>query len=346
MDDTAWAELEIARTDDQAAIRRAYAARLKAIGADRDSAAFMRLRRAYEEALAGASVSAADEDEEDDGGASPAIDDELTLAVPARRASAAQQMAGWPEPSIERAAGSEIVLPYGAFDRFRQVFEERIAASDTLGAAGSLKTALAEGIVTIGGERELVRALAICGLADTALTLDEIEEIGRTFQAQMAGRGDSILEPLRCLLARAEALRWQARILRDARLGDSWVIGPCPERLHQTGPDREGDPRQSEREPDHARPAGLSCGSGQGHSLRALARWRNQARTGPRKASAARTHAQGPGVPRHSGWNHLYSVARAVQRMDGACSGNGHGGVSHLGLFLQLSATLARRQLT
>jgi hypothetical protein len=228
MDDTAWAELEIARTDDQAAIRRAYAARLKAIGADRDSAAFMRLRRAYEEALAGASVSAADEDEEDDGGASPAIDDELTLAVPAGRASAAQQMAGWPEPSIERAAGSEIVLPYGAFDRFRQVFEERIAASDTLGAAGSLKTALAEGIVTIGGERELVRALAICGLADTALTLDEIEEIGRTFQAQMAGRGDSILEPLRCLLARAEALRWQARILRDARLGDSWVIGRAP----------------------------------------------------------------------------------------------------------------------
>lgn len=51
-----WQELEIAPTDDEKEIRRAYARRLRAIGGDRDPVAFQRLRRAYEAALVGARV--------------------------------------------------------------------------------------------------------------------------------------------------------------------------------------------------------------------------------------------------------------------------------------------------
>ena len=51
-----WQELGIAPTEDEKAIRRAYARRLHAIGGDRDPIAFQRLRRAYEAALVGARV--------------------------------------------------------------------------------------------------------------------------------------------------------------------------------------------------------------------------------------------------------------------------------------------------
>lgn len=50
-----WEILGIAPTDDVAQIRKAYAARLRAIDADRDLAQFQSLRAAYESALRSAS---------------------------------------------------------------------------------------------------------------------------------------------------------------------------------------------------------------------------------------------------------------------------------------------------
>ena len=56
---TLWAELGIEPTRDAAAIRRAYAAKLKTIPPDEDPQAFARLRQAYERALAWASLAPA-----------------------------------------------------------------------------------------------------------------------------------------------------------------------------------------------------------------------------------------------------------------------------------------------
>ena len=53
-----WAELGIARTGDAAAIRRAYAAQIKAVRPDVDPQGFARLRTAYERALANAESAA------------------------------------------------------------------------------------------------------------------------------------------------------------------------------------------------------------------------------------------------------------------------------------------------
>ncbi|MGD7412799.1 molecular chaperone DnaJ, partial [Ralstonia pseudosolanacearum] len=47
-----WAVLDIAPTQDARQIRRAYAARLKAVRPDEDAAGFQALREAYEWALA------------------------------------------------------------------------------------------------------------------------------------------------------------------------------------------------------------------------------------------------------------------------------------------------------
>jgi len=51
-----WDELGISPSDDPKAIRRAYAARLKALDPDRDPAAFARLRAALEWALSEADL--------------------------------------------------------------------------------------------------------------------------------------------------------------------------------------------------------------------------------------------------------------------------------------------------
>jgi hypothetical protein len=214
MEETSWAELGIAPTGDQAAVRRAYATRLKAIDADRDPAAFMRLRQAYEDALA--AKMEADKPEEDGDEERPGNDHEF----PSRpQESSPAAAAAWGGFAVQSSI--DVAFP----DRFGQTFQKIIAAGDTRAASRSLKAALAEGIVEIGQERELVRRLAVCGLADKTLSPDEIDEIGRTFGAERAHAGDWVSESLQDLLVRADAARWQARILRNAQLGDIWMIG-------------------------------------------------------------------------------------------------------------------------
>ena len=77
----AWDVLGVEPTTDQSAIRRAYAARLKTIDADRDPAAFIKLREAFEQARNEATWADLDEDDAQEPLEPVALAAEATLAA-------------------------------------------------------------------------------------------------------------------------------------------------------------------------------------------------------------------------------------------------------------------------
>lgn len=191
MPDDCWAELGIALTGDVAAIRRAYAVRLKSIDADRAPEAFMRLRQAYEEAV---ETAAADANSDDIPHAEPHTSfADVLRDVPA------------PVPPPVLVPHEERV-PYGALDAFRAAFEALIEEGHTREAGATLEGALAQGLVPLGRSTEFVSVLAVCALADPTLAPDELDVLGRAFRAPD-------------LRERAQGLRWLARIEADARAG-------------------------------------------------------------------------------------------------------------------------------
>jgi hypothetical protein len=186
VDDDPWAALGLAPGSDPDAIRRAYAARLKAIDVDADPTAFMRLRAAYDAALAGAP------DDADDAGP----------RLPARAPAPAPASS---EPAPREPAAD--LVPYGAWERERAAFNALLERGDTRAAAAALEKMLARGIVPLGAESGLVRALAARALTDLTLRPDELAVLAQTFGAAEVAEY-------------AEALRWRVRITADAKRGD------------------------------------------------------------------------------------------------------------------------------
>jgi hypothetical protein len=189
MSEDCWDELGIAPTGDAVALRRAYVARLKTLDVDRDPAAFMRLRRAFDEALGNLALEVV------------AGDDDAPPVEPYAEARFE------PEP-VARAAPERIDgVPYGALELFGAAFNVMIESGETRPAAAALEEALAQGIVPFGAEGALVRALVACALADATLSPAELDGIAATFDASEVRE-------------RADALRWYAGLRADAVRGD------------------------------------------------------------------------------------------------------------------------------
>jgi hypothetical protein len=222
--DTAWAELGIEATSELAQVRRAYARRLKSINADHDANAFMRLREAFETACEAARVlaegSALDSNE--------ATGDQPVTLVESEAESDWPPSPDWEDEALTSSQADPVTqanqdLPYYAFASFREDFNALAGAGISRAAAELLRTALAEGVVPLGQEKALVQQLAACAINDATLSLEELEGLCAAFgSAGMAGDRD---EPMQIVRAEADALRWQERILHDARLGDVKLMG-------------------------------------------------------------------------------------------------------------------------
>jgi len=218
-----WEELGIAPTADPAMVRQAYARRLKTLDIEGDPAAFMSLRQAFDDALAWSgeehppSESAPDYPDDERPESLDGDEPNGGVRIPSRVDVEAQD---GPRPRP-----AEVHLPRGAGTRFRETFEVLIAAGDTRAASAAFQTALADGVVGLGEERPLAVMLAARALADETLTVDEIDAFNLRLGGQWESAPDPKWKPLNDLRLRAEAIRWQARILRDAPLGHKSFIG-------------------------------------------------------------------------------------------------------------------------
>lgn len=211
-----WDELAIAPTADETAIRRGYAARLKTLDVDRDRDAFIRLRRAYEAAIAQARVDRTGGD-----GIEPRADRQAAFDVP-------QLLPDEPAPKIGRGE-PDWRAPRGALKAFRLKFERLCGDGDSKGAVATLQTALAKGVVPLGAEIEFMRKLENCVLADPKLASEDLDRIADSFGAAASARFDGArTDVARRLRERADAARWQARITADAQRGDGRIRGLLP----------------------------------------------------------------------------------------------------------------------
>ncbi|TPK72048.1 hypothetical protein FJ930_12750 [Mesorhizobium sp. B2-4-15] len=108
-----------------------------------------------------------------------------------------------------------------AFPAFEAAFAAAFAAGESRAAQSAFQTALAKGILPIGAETDFLEKVLACALADSALSPEELEAVGRIAgETPMAGGGEAAARLFSDLRARAEALRWYGRIETDARRGD------------------------------------------------------------------------------------------------------------------------------
>jgi hypothetical protein len=218
-----WQELGIARTKDAKAIRRAYAARLRAIDPDADPAAFQRLRNAYDNALAYSAVPqrkprpatatvppeaqpetvavvdapAGDDDDEDDYDDSWDEDD----AKPQREPPPPR------EPTEEERDSARLYAE----------ISDAVQAGDSRKAMGLLTSALARGYIGIHARDSALAQIMPAVIADKTLSASEYLEMLRISGWGARTRRYDWEPPVRrSALARGEAEAWYVNLQRIA----------------------------------------------------------------------------------------------------------------------------------
>lgn len=141
-----WQELGIAPTSDRAGIRRAYANRLKAMGPERDPAAFQRLRTAYESALR----------------------------------DAGERVEPPPQPRPEHFRGEQ--EPDPATDRARAAIIAALDRADAAAAFAAFETAEQHGVLALVDLEALEERLLAVASGDRKLSPEQLLRIVRRFR--------------------------------------------------------------------------------------------------------------------------------------------------------------------
>jgi hypothetical protein len=188
-----WSELGIAPTRDAAAIRRAYATRLRTVRPDEDPQGFARLRQAYERALAMAAAAPATASV----GAVPA--QPLTQAV-------APEIAPQIIPAVPRP----------------DALAECLRRGDVLAAADWLLAARAAGTLPLRDDLRFTDRLGWAMAQDRTLPADAVRAAAERLGWLQGGAPDGWGKALR---ARLDAEAWLAALHRDAASWTRWVGG-------------------------------------------------------------------------------------------------------------------------
>jgi hypothetical protein len=154
-----WDVLGIAPTTDTDAVRRAYVAKLRAIDVEREPAAFIRLREAYEAALAAGAYAQFNDDTET-GDLAP-IEEETALAeetidvTPRREATLAK-----PQPVPPPAPPVEIEIEEDP----EEAIDDALEKSGVVAAWQVFEHAMATGAIGLGREAPLMNRLVAAAL--------------------------------------------------------------------------------------------------------------------------------------------------------------------------------------
>lgn len=196
-----WDVLGIAPTQDEKAIRRAYAARLRALDPDKDPAGFQRLRAAYEGAL----------------------------RMRARPQTVVSHAAPDPAPAPERPAAE---LPPEqreriAEDRERQEaareINEALQQKNPRRALERFEGSLARGLIRLGEREYVLEGIMRTVVADqTIASQDFVDLVGLAGWSQMPRLYETVTQSRMPALQRAEAERWYLALRKRADESLRW----------------------------------------------------------------------------------------------------------------------------
>jgi hypothetical protein len=199
-----WPELGIAATTDQKEIRRAYAARLRASDPDKDPAAFMRLRNAYEAALryAERAQAGAEPDEEDQDHVSDVHEYEYDEDAA-------------PSAHVQRIETAErpIDPEQDAFHALIEEMREAVRSRRYDDALATYRRGLAQGALPFGFEQAPLEEIMVAIVQDLDLPASEFAR-----HAQMVGWAaapaalDQVSPLRRAVLERLAADAWFQRL--------------------------------------------------------------------------------------------------------------------------------------
>ena len=205
-----WAVLGLEATTDTAAIRRAYRARLREIDIDRNTASFIALRQAFEDALQwspGDAESYPDESEElADGEYADFASDAETLTDEAE-----------PECAADAAPGADQFHANSRDRMLIEAFDLAVKERKASEAEPIFNAIMARGIAGIGDESEFIRRFVATAVEDMSFPVVRLENLAGRFIAQgFYGRSDGFASLRADVLKRVEADKWHSALCRDA----------------------------------------------------------------------------------------------------------------------------------